>query len=69
VPASDLFVLVLVVLCVAVVGWAALQSRLKTIAPTARTKSVDLEGSRIGSEGATSVTWNEPLENGGVLFG
>ena len=53
-PASDLFVLVLVVLCVAVVGWVALQSRLKTFVPTAQTTSVDLEGSRIGSEGATS---------------
>lgn len=52
-PASDLFVLALVVLCIAVVALAAFQSRDRTNLPGSKTTSPDLEGSRIGSDEAT----------------
>jgi hypothetical protein len=54
-PASDLFVLALVVLCIAIVAVAALRSRETTKVPSSETTSVDLEGSRIGSDNATTM--------------
>jgi hypothetical protein len=54
VPASDLIVLALVVWCIAVVALAAFQSRDKTRFQVPKTTLVDLEGSRIASDEATT---------------